>query len=367
MRWGISKSKMSTSDLHAQFSHLQTLWLHSSPEQQLIRFLRNTVSSNPSLSVSSAICLGLGSFRCPRNSYSLDGVTSSPRHFQLREIPTSWDDDVVSSEVENDTSIKPIVEDKAINIPLYQLLIFETVLTTLRQRLVLRTIRFQDPAFTEEDIAFLQERGYEVLRYPPHLPKASYHQHSLDPASLQVIDSATFFFAPSLNRPIVAEVISATNPALYMGHDVLQDASFPFTVSILAALPLLLILSGSILIFFQTFQVMKYKSQLEEYVFSHGWKKLEALGFGDEFGIMWEADLNSEAVLREQEGRLGRMRSLEEEYQRMMERINEAKSGKRVSRAERVWKRGKDLDSSGNGQVCAIWNLFTCKYGLWKI
>lgn len=96
-------------------------------------------------------------------------------------------------------------------------------------------MRFQDPAFTTGDKAFLEQRGYTVLPWLGVYDKGGYNPS--DPEMLSVISSSTMFFAPFLDRPVVVEVVCASTPYLYLGNELLVDVVHQLLVSIKSLCP----------------------------------------------------------------------------------------------------------------------------------
>ena len=127
--------KHKPSHLTLTFAELEREWRGSWQRQLLSTLLEKHILPNQDLNIDSALCLGLGSFS-----------TRKPIPWDLARRPSSCQDtvSVIHSEVENDSS-KEECEDEGVsgnpsmgadgeprNTSLYQLLLFEHVLTSLR-------------------------------------------------------------------------------------------------------------------------------------------------------------------------------------------------------------------------------------------
>ena len=217
---------MGRPSLNDQFVEINSKWDDSAPQRALIRFIKRTVLPLESLTVHSALCLGLGSME-NRSLTLLRGPAKDPHAVDSQEVPISWEDEAPSDE-DDAEAVKPISCGVHLNSSLYQLAFFETVLLTLREKSLINTVQFQDPAFTHADREFLQQRGYTVLPWSSGTgPKSK----PCDPVVLESVRESTFFFAPYLDRPVVAQVICAGMLSLFLGHDLLLEIVYPATVS----------------------------------------------------------------------------------------------------------------------------------------
>ena len=182
------------------------------------------------------------------------------------------------------------------------------------------TITFQDPLFTPLDSAFLQQRGYTAV---PSSYKVSEIRDEGDRGA-EMLTPSTLFFAPSLVRWTVVEVICAAAPSLYFGNPVRDDLISTYVVNkIFYSLG-----SGSCYSFSGKLLKMREKWVTVDYAnligVSRGGHEMLAhlLKDFDEFGLsrdcvlvnafgradyhlMWEADMGDEEVMRKVKNRRG--------------------------------------------------------------
>ncbi|KAL9640114.1 MAG: hypothetical protein Q9164_000501 [Protoblastenia rupestris] len=142
------------------------IWRESECCTQLLHILEQDVLTRKSLLITRCICLGLGSFTSGRESSK------------------------------------------------YQLATLIWMLEILHTKDAIQEIVFQDPAFTNSDINYLESLGFTVLDSP----------HGFDR-----IDPNTFLFAPHLESNIYALALQNDLPALSLGSEVEAFIDRPIT------------------------------------------------------------------------------------------------------------------------------------------
>lgn len=242
-----------------------------------MKLIEKYIFPNQRIEIDFALCLGLGRFskgvfrrlRFLCGSHS-DGDNKKNVEKRLRiwdcEFDTSFKDEGESEGEEDDSTNHEMNKDDTLtrdagapNSSLYQLLLFETVLKCLRtsrcppvyllekifanppppQYYVLFYLTctpqgskfriphslIQNPAFTAADRAFLTNRGYTVLPYPPRLFGRG-DGFPLNPSLLPRISNRTFFIAPALDLHVAVNMLLAAKPLLYWGHDMCLNVAY---------------------------------------------------------------------------------------------------------------------------------------------
>ena len=167
---------MSLGTMYAEREKHITKW-HSSKACQQTEdiasriFRKQSILENPTLKVSSCICLGLGSFF----SYGNVEIEQSP---------------------ERKTS------DGLNDLHMGQLVAFEHWVKILRKFFDVPNVYFQDPTFNALDKAFLTSLGYQVIK---------------SPASNTVLTDESFVFAPGLGPDVVYNTLKKAYPAIWIG------------------------------------------------------------------------------------------------------------------------------------------------------
>ena len=114
-----------------QFVELSREWEISAQRKALIEQIKQKLLPNDSVEVKSAICLGLGNIEnaqlCPLPSH-----VDKPETTRSNSVPVSWEDEYPSDDDDESESMEPVGHGRPRNYPLYQLIVFETVLDCLR-------------------------------------------------------------------------------------------------------------------------------------------------------------------------------------------------------------------------------------------
>jgi hypothetical protein len=253
-------------DIYAQADALSKEWEVSQQKQHLEQQI-HTLLSEDSIVVDNALCLGIGSLERahmgPLPGGSLD--------------PDSWDAEYFPS----------VGSGRQRNEGLYQLLVFETVLSCLQEKFTINTIRFQDPAFTPKDREFLRKRGHTVLDWNSPVPDRG-EDPPLDPQLHNLISSSTLCYLPHLSLTVVVEVICAAKPSLYLGDDLVATTVHRFSQDRVPE---------NVMDIFRSFVLSR--------------QFVAVAAFGPDFGIMWPADLTHAETRRKVEERNSRVLSTE--------------------------------------------------------
>ena len=265
--------------VHDEFDRINREWVKSPYCQVFMEFIQDTVLSSSEARVSSAVCMGIGSFECNYEDVEATGgegeeeITGGededgeddeledegfedgqPEHEGMetsteekepeeadaeatKQVEKEWGEISASDpvaeaikpgekewgEISASGSLEPernflreYLGGTSVNTSVYQLIVFETVLEAIKGRFVVWPITFQDPFFTATDREFLSNRGYEVLPNPPI--NADYGA-AIDPVALNKISSSTFFFEAFLPARIGVEVLAKKQPSLVLGAD----------------------------------------------------------------------------------------------------------------------------------------------------
>ncbi|MCJ1308038.1 hypothetical protein MMC25_001688 [Agyrium rufum] len=173
---------------------IQEKWVDSPQRASLIDFIEEKILPMTDLDVDSALCLGLG---------PLDQLYW-PEYFTHEisgERGRFWAD----------------------NFCFIQLLVFETVVDTLKRKFDIKHVMFQDPAFHDPDQAFLERRGHTVVPFPAsEMTKATFPERlGFGARSQRQLSSNTFLFCPFLDRGALVEAAAVLKPKLYLGTDFL--------------------------------------------------------------------------------------------------------------------------------------------------
>jgi hypothetical protein len=249
-------------DIDAQLDGLSKEWEVSQQKEHLEQQVQ-TLLSEDSIVVDSALCLGMGSLERadlrPLPSCTLD--------------PDSWDS----------VSFCPVASGRQRNGGLYQLLVFETVLTCLREKFIIDTVRFQDPAFTPKDREFLSRRGHTVLDWDGPVPEHG-KDLPLNPQLHNLISSSTLCYLPHLPLAVVVDVVCRAKPSLYLGDDLVSTTVHRFSPDHVSEDAMHIFSSIALSSHFAT-----------------------VVAFGTDFGFMWPADLTCEETKKEVEERNSRV------------------------------------------------------------
>lgn len=201
-----------------KYNELLLEWETSLHEEDLVKTIREKIFPQD-IFIDSALCLGLGRIGEARNR-SLPGKLNLSF---LQRSKMTWEDQCDAEQKNLD-----LIARGERNWGLYQLIVFETVLHTLREKFTIDIVQFQDPRFTSIDEKFLEQKSYTIAPYPADRPLVDYGNWiPLDHNILSFASSSTFFFAPYLDRPVVVEAICAVKPELYLGNDLLADIYNP--------------------------------------------------------------------------------------------------------------------------------------------
>ena len=189
--------EMSTQNLHRQYVVQSMLWGRSEEQKALVKTIREKIFPNQMIGqLDSAICLGLGS------------LENSEWDYPAGEVPVS-------------VALGIVERSRDVNRAIQFLLTFETILSVLREKYQIPTVRFQDPTFTQIDCVFLKEKGYVLVPYPISKRKEPL-EGSYDPPDLQLMTNTTqetfFFIPPRLDRRVLEQYISYASPWLFWGE-----------------------------------------------------------------------------------------------------------------------------------------------------
>lgn len=219
---------MNTSSIAEQYATIKSIWHGSLQKQALLTTMRRELLKFRTIRIDTAVCLGLGSMDHAKPTLE---VELSATEIDNSEGCYSWEDEVPldhEPDIEVNTGHNKL-STTFLNRSLYQLIIFETVVECLKFVFKLDHIYFQDPKFSQSDIAFLQQRGHTILPYTMKPDKNK--DAPLDPGILKYITQSTFVFAPALDLQVFAEVVCAGKPALLLSQDPLEDLAYPMLVS----------------------------------------------------------------------------------------------------------------------------------------
>ena len=97
----------------------------------MIELIKQEVLPNERIEVQSALCLGLGSIENAKLD-PLPGYTDKSEDTGSSSVPVSWEDEDSSDGNYKNEGIEPVGQGHPRNHPLYQLIVFETVLECLR-------------------------------------------------------------------------------------------------------------------------------------------------------------------------------------------------------------------------------------------
>jgi hypothetical protein len=251
-------------DIYAQADALSKEWEVSQQKKHLEQQI-HTLLSEDNIVVNNALCLSIG---------SLEHANMGPLPGGCLD-PDSWDAVYFPS----------VGSGRQRNEGLYQLLVFETVLSCLREKFTIDTVRFQDPAFTPTDHEFLRKRSHIVLDWDNPVPDWG-EDPPLDPQLRNLISSSTLCYLPHLSLTVVVEVICAGKPSLYLGDDLVGTTVHRFSC----------VSENDMDIF---------KSIVLSCQF------VAVAAFGADFGFMWPADLTCAETKRKVEERNSRVLSTE--------------------------------------------------------
>lgn len=134
-------------------------------------FKKQAILENPTLKVSSCICLGLGSF------------------FSYGDLESEREPERKTSYSLNDLHMG-------------QLVAFEHWVGILKKFFDISNVYFQDPTFNALDKAFLTSLGYQVIE---------------SPASNTVLTDESFVFAPGVAPDVVYNTLKKAYPAIWIG------------------------------------------------------------------------------------------------------------------------------------------------------
>lgn len=119
-------------DLNEQAEELCTDWEVSPQREVLIEQIRERISSQPTIYINNALCLGLGSLEESKFQH-LPGWTRVTR--RMKDSASHSENTLQPSE-EDMRRFKPVAKGEKRNRSLYQLLVFETVIKCLRMFLL---------------------------------------------------------------------------------------------------------------------------------------------------------------------------------------------------------------------------------------
>jgi hypothetical protein len=189
-----------------QFAALSKKWNNSLQKQNLVTLIRKNLLASETLYIDNTMCLGLGCMN------DIEFLGSAYMRTNLTALP--------NSEVTSHTAkSKRVLKIALSNHSLFQLILFETALAILGEKFKLPQVCFQDPAFSQVDVDFLEGRGHEVL---PYSKPGNGGGWMCDLQMLKRIANSTFLYAPYLNYDPLAEVIGIGRPGLILSCDPLH-------------------------------------------------------------------------------------------------------------------------------------------------
>ncbi|MCJ1258075.1 hypothetical protein MMC24_005905 [Lignoscripta atroalba] len=167
-------SGLTLENVEARYQEYSRRWKASTCWSDMERFFRQTILASDSLTITSCVCLGLGSFTGSHVSSSL--------------------------------------QSSGTDASMYELVALKTMLDLLRGngKHSVKDVYFQDPSFNALDERFIQSLGFTVLESPRAIGR---------------LTSTSFLFAPRLEFPIIYDALAAATPVLYVGNDLREDFS----------------------------------------------------------------------------------------------------------------------------------------------
>lgn len=116
-------------DLNEQAEELSKEWEASAQREVLVEQIRERISSQRSISINNALCLGLGSLEKSR----VQGLPGWTRGTTKMKNSASRDQNPLLLSQEDMKRFKPVANGEKYNKSLYQLLVFETTINCLRR------------------------------------------------------------------------------------------------------------------------------------------------------------------------------------------------------------------------------------------
>jgi hypothetical protein len=228
-------------DLDREAKELSQEWKISPQKRSLDEQVRHLLLTQRNISIDNALCLGLGSIEMAPH-WSLPGRTKANQRVK-DSMPVDWQDSIDPDDAPS--TFPPVADGRKRNISLYQLLVFETVLSCLRmspkvsplnyvltrvgEKFTISSVRFQDPRFTKTDQEFLKQRGHIVLDWDTTIPEVG-GGYKMDPRLSDIISRSTMCYLPYLDSPTIVEVICAVKPSLYLGSELISNVIRRFFV-----------------------------------------------------------------------------------------------------------------------------------------
>lgn len=212
-------------EFQLQYAELVELWDHCAERITTLNTIKTILLSSSSLSLKSAICIGLGSFE--RAKPKPLGTYTAKDDWLASDILESWEDDVPNASTSKHDILSVLLKNRPVNHSMLELVAFETILTRLHERFPIGAARFQDPQLTATDRKFLESRGHEVLPYPSKLGHKN--DKPADPAVLNLIDNDTFLFGLCLDRPLLVQLLcqGRDRPGLVLSENLVQEVGNP--------------------------------------------------------------------------------------------------------------------------------------------
>lgn len=219
---------MSSPSIAVQYASIIAEWEASSQRKALLNVIQTKLLTLKTMHIESALCLGLGSLEHAKLFPRLKWPTpQADTQVNDTDIPESWEGDTSDKEPDIESCPSDSIKKTFRNQSLYQLVVFETTLECLREKLKIVDVYFQDPKFSKSDVTFLEQRGHKVLPYT----LTPGEQSPIDPLMLKNVNSSTFLFAPALDIPVLVEVLCTRKPGLLLSEDPLECLAYPVVVN----------------------------------------------------------------------------------------------------------------------------------------